>query len=524
MADDDLKRLQIRKTIEEHLEKELVLTAQGIKVLSLFFIDKVANYRSYDEDGNPVKGKYAQWFEEEYAELIQREKYKTLFADVDTESLPEIVHNGYFAQDKGKFKDSTTGSSEADSDAYSLIMKDKERLLSFSSKLKFIFSHSALREGWDNPNVFQICTLNETASVLKKRQEIGRGLRLAVNQDGERIQGFEVNTLTVMANEAYESFVRRLQKEMEEDEDLHFGTVLEHQFANITQTNLDGTTSYIGEKESKKLYEHLKKEGHIDKKGKVQDSLRIALKDKTLELPAELKPVEEATSGDSADVTATGKKVYIGKNAGSDNNTLTVNGTLVTNEVRVGAEGNTGNLLVVNGSLTAANGIWVAVGSSLENLGIISGVISLAEGASIFGDLSLGAGDSIGGGGTIDGDLSLSTGAKFKFNLSQTLTVTGTVSIDSTFGIKDIVGLSGSMALGTDKLIDGTATDFSLLGLRNWGVEKAYHIGGGKAAYFQEGSLELVIIAVPEPSAWALTVFTLAALTILRRRKLALDR
>lgn len=295
MVDDDLKRLQIRKTIEEHLDKELVLTGQGIKVLSLFFIDKVTNYRSYDADGLSVKGKYAQWFEEEYAKLIQRAKYKTLFADVDTESLPEIVHNGYFAQDnKKKFQDSTTGSSEADRDAYSLIMKDKERLLSFDSKLKFIFSHSALREGWDNPNVFQICTLNETASMLKKRQEIGRGLRLAVNQAGERIQGFEVNTLTVMANEAYDSFVRRLQQEMEEDEDLHFGTVLEHQFSNITQTNPDGTTSYLGEKESKKLYDHLKKQGHVDKKGKVQDSLRIALKEKKLELPEELKPVEEA--------------------------------------------------------------------------------------------------------------------------------------------------------------------------------------------------------------------------------------
>jgi type III restriction enzyme len=295
MADDDLKRLQIRKTIEEHLDKELVLTAQGIKVLSLFFIDKVANYRSYDDDGNPLKGKYALWFEEEYAELIQREKYKTLFTDVDTESLPGIVHNGYFAQDnKKKFKDSTTGNSEADSDAYSLIMKDKERLLSFDSKLKFIFSHSALREGWDNPNVFQICTLNETASVLKKRQEIGRGLRLAVNQDGERIQGFEVNTLTVMANEAYDSFVRRLQKEMEEDEDLHFGTVLEHQFANITRTNLDGTTSYLGEQESKNLFDQLKKEGHIDNKGKVQDSLRLALKEKTLELSEKQKPLKEA--------------------------------------------------------------------------------------------------------------------------------------------------------------------------------------------------------------------------------------
>ena len=301
MADDDLKRLQIRKTIQEHLDKELVLTGKGIKVLSLFFIDRVANYRTYDDDKNRIKGKYAIWFEEEYADLIKREKYKTLFEDVDTASLSEQVHNGYFAQDKAKdakgealFKDSTGTSEGADGDTYSLIMKDKERLLSFDSKLKFIFSHSALREGWDNPNVFQICTLNETSSVLKKRQEIGRGLRLAVNQAGKRIQGFEVNTLTVMANESYEHFVKKLHKEMEEDEDLHFGVVQAHQFANITRTDAAGNAEYIGETASEEMFNDLLIKGHINNKGKVQDSLRIALKQGTLEVPDALKGMETA--------------------------------------------------------------------------------------------------------------------------------------------------------------------------------------------------------------------------------------
>jgi len=199
---DEFKRLQIRKTIEEHLQKELKLTPRGIKVLSLFFIDRVANYRYYDEEGNAQKGKYALMFEEEYRQLIKKPKYHSLFDEVDTESLVSAVHDGYFSADKagkgkgkGKFKD-TSGVSVADEDTYNLIMKEKEKLLSFDSKLKFIFSHSALKEGWDNPNVFQICTLNETSSYIKKRQEIGRGLRIAVNQDGERVHGFDVNTLT----------------------------------------------------------------------------------------------------------------------------------------------------------------------------------------------------------------------------------------------------------------------------------------------------------------------------------------
>ncbi len=290
---DDYKRLQIRKTIEEHLDKELRLRPRGIKVLSLFFIDRVANYRDYDDEGNPRPGKYAVMFEEEYAELIRKPKYADLFKSVDIETAADGVHDGYFAVDKKK--DSTgaerikesrgEGTSVADESAYQLIMRDKEKLLSFDSKLKFIFSHSALKEGWDNPNVFQICTLNETSSVMKKRQEIGRGLRIAVNQDGERVHGFEVNTLTVMANESYEDFAKKLQKEIEEDTGIRFGIVEKHLFANIPVETGDHTTKHLGVEASEALWKHLKDAGYIDGKGKVQDKLRSDLKSGQLQLP-----------------------------------------------------------------------------------------------------------------------------------------------------------------------------------------------------------------------------------------------
>lgn len=284
--DDVIKRTQIRKTIEEHLNKELKLKQQGIKVLSLFFIDKVYNYRTYDEEGNPKKGKYAVWFEEEYKKAIQIPKYSNLFKDVDTDTEVEYVHNGYFSQDKkGRLKD-TNGTTLADEDVYSLIMKDKERLLSFDSKLKFIFSHSALKEGWDNPNVFQICTLNETKSEMKKRQEIGRGLRLAVNQKGERVHGFNVNTLTVMANESYEDFAKKLQNEYEEEEGIRFGIIEKHTFANII-IEKDGEKQYLEQEESEKIFNALKDKGYIDDKGKINDSLKQDLKDKKIELPQE---------------------------------------------------------------------------------------------------------------------------------------------------------------------------------------------------------------------------------------------
>ena len=209
---DEVMKFQMRKTIEEHLKKELKLKLKGIKVLSLFFIDRVANYREYDQNGNPLQGKFARWFEEIYTELIAKPVFKSL----DKYPLQEI-HNAYFSQDKkGRLKD-TSGETQADDDTYNLIMKDKEKLLNIHNPLRFIFSHSALREGWDNPNVFQICTLNETKSEMKKRQEIGRGLRLAVDAEGRRIYDSNINRLTVIANEAYGDFAKALQQEIEED-------------------------------------------------------------------------------------------------------------------------------------------------------------------------------------------------------------------------------------------------------------------------------------------------------------------
>ena len=209
---DEILKFQIRKTIEEHLKKEKRFKDKGIKVLSLFFIDKVAHYRSYTEDDVAVKGKFAQWFEDMYREYSEKDAYKELCRTPIDE-----VHNGYFSSDtKGKLKD-TNGQSKADNDTYNLIMKDKEKLLNPNNPLRFIFSHSALREGWDNPNVFQICTLNETKSEMKKRQEIGRGLRLAVDKTGRRIYDKNINRLTVIANESYEDFAKRLQQEIEEE-------------------------------------------------------------------------------------------------------------------------------------------------------------------------------------------------------------------------------------------------------------------------------------------------------------------
>ena len=208
-AADDVMRVQILETVREHFEKELrirnTLPEGGrLKVLSLFFIDRVANYAS-------VEGKIRLWFVAAYEELAKLPKYAAL------QPLPvATVHNGYFAQSKGVAKDSS-GATQADDEAYELIMRDKERLLSMDEPLRFIFSHSALREGWDNPNVFQICTLNETRSEIKKRQEIGRGLRLPVLETGERCRDDNINRLTVIANESYSDFATKLQTEIESE-------------------------------------------------------------------------------------------------------------------------------------------------------------------------------------------------------------------------------------------------------------------------------------------------------------------
>ena len=292
--DREMKRAQIRMTIQEHLDKELKLNPKGIKVLSLFFIDKVDNYRLYDEDNNPLKGEYAQIFEQEYQEIIQMEKYRSLR---DREIPVEEIHDGYFAVDgKKKFKDSTSGVSKADESTYQIIMKDKEDLLTFyneakgtvkrANKLRFIFSHSALKEGWDNPNVFQICTLVETNDTITKRQKIGRGLRIAVDQDGERVPGFNTNILTVMANESYNDFAEGLQKEYE-DEGVRFGIFEENIFSSLVleEDVVNGFKKPLGIAKSKELVDFLKAEKYLDTQNKGTEKLAKAIKENTLIIP-----------------------------------------------------------------------------------------------------------------------------------------------------------------------------------------------------------------------------------------------
>lgn len=289
-----IQRQMIKRTIKEHLDKEKRLRPQRIKVLSLFFIDSVEKYRQYDSEGNKIKGDYARIFQEEYRRLANHPDYQTLFQEVDLTAAAEDVHDGYFSIDKKKignktvevFKDSRgEGTAKADDDTYSLIMRDKEKLLSFESPLKFIFSHSALREGWDNPNVFQICALREMTSEQQRRQTIGRGLRLCVNQDGERPPGFEINTLTVIATESYEQFAENLQKEIETDTGIRFGIVEAHQFAGLIIIGANGQPAPLGIDQSKQLWEYLRTEKYLNAQGKVQDELRVALKNGTLTLP-----------------------------------------------------------------------------------------------------------------------------------------------------------------------------------------------------------------------------------------------
>ena len=284
-----IQREMIRRTIREHLDKEKRLRPLKIKVLSLFFIDEVAKYRSYDSEGNPIKGDYARIFEEEYRRAATLPDYHTLFQEVDLSHAAEVVHNGYFSIDKAGGWTNTAENNQSNRDsaerAYNLIMKEKEKLLSLQTPLKFIFSHSALKEGWDNPNVFQICTLRDISTERERRQTIGRGLRLCVNQEGDRIRGFDVNTLTVVAMESYEQFAENLQKEIEQDTGIRFGVVEPHEFANVAVLSSDGGTIPLGVEQSMVLWEHLKAEGHLDNKGKVQDSLRQALKSDTLSVP-----------------------------------------------------------------------------------------------------------------------------------------------------------------------------------------------------------------------------------------------
>jgi type III restriction enzyme len=282
---EDVWKAQIKHTIRRHLDKELQVRGRGLKVLSLFFIDRVANYRGYDERGQPRKGKFAVLFEEELAKLSKEHQYAAL------EWLKEPIeklHGGYFAQDrKGTLKDSREGrDTEADDEAYNLIMRDKERLLSIDEPLRFIFSHSALREGWDNPNVFQICTLNETRSSIKKRQEIGRGLRLPVNQDGVRVFDESINKLYVMANESYEEFARQLQTEYEEDCGVTFGKLPLTALARVSRV-VDGEEIPLGREEAERVWESLKSAGLIDHAGRIQAAFDPRKEGFKLPLPPE---------------------------------------------------------------------------------------------------------------------------------------------------------------------------------------------------------------------------------------------
>ncbi|PWL80763.1 type III deoxyribonuclease [Candidatus Gastranaerophilales bacterium] len=278
-----IKRAQIYKTIEFHLEKELHYFEKGIKVLSLFFIDKVEKYRT--ETGE--KGIYAQMFEECYNELMSKEKYAPLKTYFNTDV--EKAHNGYFSQDKKGVYKNTKGDTLADDDTYNTIMRDKEWLLSFDCPLRFIFSHSALKEGWDNPNVFQVCTLIEQKSTFTCRQKVGRGLRLCVNQNGERIEDRNINILHVIANESFSEFAEKLQKEIEEETGMKFGVLQLSALIDLTYEEKIEIEHQMDEADAIDLYGALMVEGIIDNDGKVKEHVDI----EKLEMPQIAEPLRQ---------------------------------------------------------------------------------------------------------------------------------------------------------------------------------------------------------------------------------------
>ena len=306
---DEIKRFQIRQTIKEHLEKEVKYriankTRGRIKVLSLFFIDKVDNYVSYKGNERVRNGKFAKMFEEEYPKVFNEIYNKTTNSE-EFEVLNELkkqdistIHDGYFSKDKAttftEYKVDNDGEyklTSKDEDTFDLIMRDKEKLLSLETPLRFIFSHSALKEGWDNPNVFQICTLNETKSKIKKRQEIGRGLRLAVDEFGRRIEEGsqrQINKLTVMVNESYEEFTETLQNEYEEA-GIKFGIVESDTFAQLPSK----VGEVIGGEKSILVYNYLNENGYLDKSGELNDKFKKEVTDEIFHLPEELKEDEQ---------------------------------------------------------------------------------------------------------------------------------------------------------------------------------------------------------------------------------------
>jgi type III restriction enzyme len=262
----------------------------------------VDNYRQYDKGNNPLPGEYATIFEEEYNDVIQHPRYEELR---DRDVPVNEVHDGYFAADKAGKKFKNTGGSSADDEtAYEIIMKDKEALLTFydeekgqmrrANKLRFIFSHSALKEGWDNPNVFQICTLIQSKDTITKRQKIGRGLRIAVDQEGVRVPGFDVNTLTVMANESYDEFARGLQQEYEED-GMTFGIFEADIFSTIVINHDEdtGLKEVLGKENSRKLVEFFKEKEYLNKQHKGTEALAKAMKEGSLEIPDDIAAISD---------------------------------------------------------------------------------------------------------------------------------------------------------------------------------------------------------------------------------------
>ena len=305
-----LQRVQIRETIRSHFEKERELFGKGIKTLSLFFIDEVAKYKSYDEQGNEVQGVFQQIFEEEYTRLLNENI--SLFDDAYQAYLRRFpvqeIHGGYFSIDKksGHAIDSKTGRKSDLSDdisAYDLILKDKERLLSFDEPMRFIFSHSALREGWDNPNVFQICTLRHSNSEVNKRQEVGRGLRLCVDKDGNRMdyealgdRVHDINKLTVIANESYSTFVDDLQKKTRESLRERPRKATMDFFKDKTVLLADGTKHTITENEAVSIHAYLYDNEYIDEQGVVIRRYKDDLQENSLAaLPRRLEPMAQST-------------------------------------------------------------------------------------------------------------------------------------------------------------------------------------------------------------------------------------
>jgi len=283
-----MQRLQIRETIKSHFLKERELFKRGIKCLSLFFIDEVANYKSYDEEGEEVKGYLWKVFEEEYQTLLSEQLH--IFEKSYNEYLKRWdvaqIHSGYFSIDKGKAVNSKTNKEGISDDisAYDLILKNKKRLLSFEEPVRFIFSHSALREGWDNPNVFQICTLRHANSTIAQRQEVGRGLRICVDQFGVRMDKEElqesvhdINKLTVVANQSYEEFVKGLQSEIKAELRERPTKANESLFTGKIVKDTEGVEHIISEAEASSIYSYLWDNDYIDDQGKVTENYKFAL-------------------------------------------------------------------------------------------------------------------------------------------------------------------------------------------------------------------------------------------------------